>query len=135
MSGDPRGLPLGARDCKGISHENPFAQAERPTKKLGTTKQACDDFKYNRLFKPISHHQPQAERPTKNRGKTKQACDAYNKTTSSNPINSSPHPQAERPTKKLGTTKQACDDLKNSRHSYSSSLALPLYLCILLPQP
>ena len=31
MNGDPRGLPLGARDCKGISHKNPFAQAERPT--------------------------------------------------------------------------------------------------------
>ena len=27
MRGDPRGLPLGAGDCKGVSHENPFAQA------------------------------------------------------------------------------------------------------------
>ena len=56
--GDPRGLPLGAGDCKGVSHENPFAQAERPTKVLGTTYQACGDFQYNRLFKPHKSPQP-----------------------------------------------------------------------------
>ncbi len=34
---------------RGISHENPFAQAKRPTKKLGRTKQACANFKHNRF--------------------------------------------------------------------------------------
>ncbi len=54
MRGDPRGLPLGARDCKGISHENPFAQAERPRMVLVLTYQAWHNFQYARLLPPLT---------------------------------------------------------------------------------